>query len=296
MHVSPVLALIQLDPIPSIVVYIIAGVFGAIIGSFLNVVIHRVPREESIVFPNSRCPTCGLAIAFYDNIPILSYAMLLGKCRGCSERISPRYPAVELITALLFVAVAMHDGLTPALPFDLIFAASLVALVFIDAEHMILPNAITYPGIVFAVIARIAVPYLSGSPHFDDLPSLMNGTLAGSPMWVVSLAGAFLGALIGGGSLWLMGWTWEKLRGIEAMGLGDVKMMFMVGAYLGWRLTIFTIFIGVLSGSVIGIVLMARQRERNMQMLLPFGVFLGLGAIAALLFGTRIVSWYAGQF
>lgn len=296
MHVSPVLALIQLDPIPSIVVYIIAGVFGAIIGSFLNVVIHRVPREESIVFPNSRCPSCGLTIAFYDNIPILSYAMLLGKCRGCSKRISPRYPAVELITALLFVAVAMHDGLTPALPFDLIFAASLVALVFIDAEHMILPNAITYPGIVFAVIARIAVPYLSGRPHFEDLPSLMNGTLAGSPMWVVSLAGAFLGALIGGGSLWLMGWTWEKLRGIEAMGLGDVKMMFMVGAYLGWRLTILNLFLGVFSGSLIGIALMLRQGKRNMQMLLPFGVFLGIGSIIALLIGAHIVEWYAGQF
>jgi leader peptidase (prepilin peptidase) / N-methyltransferase len=296
MHGSPVLALTQLDPVPPIVVYIIAGVFGAIIGSFLNVVIHRVPREESIVFPNSRCPSCGLTIAFYDNIPILSYAMLRGKCRGCSNRISPRYPAVELLTALLFVAVAMHDGVTPALPFDLVFAAALVALVFIDAEHMILPNVITYPGIVFAAIARIAVPYLSGEPHFDDIPSLMNGILAGSPLWVVSLAGAFLGALIGGGSLWLMGWTWEKLRGIEAMGLGDVKMMFMVGAYLGWRLTIFTIFVGVLTGSVIGILLMIRQRERNMQMLLPFGVFLGLGSITALLVGARVVAWYAGQF
>jgi leader peptidase (prepilin peptidase)/N-methyltransferase len=116
------------------------------------------------------------------------------------------------------------------------------------------------------------------------------------PVWVVSLAGALIGALIGGGSLWLMGWTWEKLRGIEAMGLGDVKMMFMVGAYLGWRLTILTIFVGVLTGSVIGIILMARQGQRNMQLLLPFGVFLGLGAVAALLFGAPIVAWYAGQF
>jgi leader peptidase (prepilin peptidase)/N-methyltransferase len=116
------------------------------------------------------------------------------------------------------------------------------------------------------------------------------------PMWAASLAGGFIGALIGGGSLWLMGWTWEKLRGIEAMGLGDVKMMFMVGAYLGWRLTILTIFFGVLTGSIIGILLMAWQRQRNMQMLLPFGVFLGLGAVAALLFGAPVVEWYAGQF
>jgi len=276
--------------------YVIAGVFGAVIGSFLNVVIHRVPLEESIVFPNSRCPSCGGAIAFYDNIPVLSWVMLGAKCRSCKERISFRYPAVELLTAALFVAVAWHAGLTAALPFDLVFASALLALVFIDAEHMILPNVITYPGIVFAVIARIAIPYLTGTPHFDDIPSLSHGALANMPIGVISLAGALLGALIGGGSLWLMGWTWEKLRGIEAMGLGDVKMMFMVGAYLGWRLTILTIFVGVLTGSVIGIALMARKGQRNMQMLLPFGVFLGLGAVAALLFGAPLVEWYAGQF
>jgi leader peptidase (prepilin peptidase)/N-methyltransferase len=287
---------VVLDGIPPALILIISGVFGAIIGSFLNVVIHRVPREESIVFPNSRCPSCGAAIAFYDNIPILSYAMLGGRCRGCSSPISIRYPAVELLTALLFVTVTWRDGISPALPFDLVFATSIVALVFIDAEHMILPNAITYPGIVFAVVARFTVPFVTGRPSFDDVPSLMQGTLGTTPIWVVSLVGALIGALIGGGSLWLMGWTWEKLRGIEAMGLGDVKMMFMVGAYLGWRLTILTIFIGVLSGSLIGILLMMKQRDRNMQMLLPFGVFLGLGSIAALLFGAEIVGWYTGQF
>ena len=288
--------MIDLSLVPPVVGYVIAGVFGAVIGSFLNVVIHRVPLEESIVFPNSRCPSCGAVIAFYDNIPILSYAFLRAKCRNCKEHISFRYPSVELLTAALFVAVAWHDGLSAALPFDLVFASALLALVFIDAEHMILPNVITYPGIVLALIARVAIPLLTGTPHFDDVPSLSGGALAGMPLWVISLAGALIGALIGGGSLWLMGWTWEKLRGIEAMGLGDVKMMFMVGAYLGWRLTILTIFVGVLSGSVIGILLMARQRQRNMQMLLPFGVFLGLGAIAALLFGAPLVEWYAGQF
>ena len=286
----------DLNLVPPAVGYVIAGVFGAIIGSFLNVVIHRVPLEESIVFPNSRCPTCGGAIAFYDNLPVLSWVMLGAKCRRCKERISIRYPAVELLNAALFVGVAWHTGLSAALPFDLVFASALLALVFIDAEHMILPNVITYPGIVFAVVARIAIPYLTGTPHFDDLPSLSHGALADMPVWVVSLAGALIGALIGGGSLWLMGWTWEKLRGIEAMGLGDVKMMFMVGAYLGWRLTILTIFVGVLTGSVIGIMLMARKGQRNMQMLLPFGVFLGLGAVGALLFGAPLVEWYAGQF
>ncbi len=286
----------DLTLVPPVLGYIVAGVFGAIIGSFLNVVVHRVPLEESIVFPNSRCPSCGAAIAFYDNIPVLSYIVLGAKCRHCKAGISFRYPAVELLTAALFVAVAWHDGLSAALPFDLVFASALLALVFIDAEQMILPNAITYPGIVFAVVARIVIPYLSGTPHFDDLPSLSQGSLAGMPLWVTSLAGALIGALVGGGSLWLMGWTWEKLRGIEAMGLGDVKMMFMVGAYLGWRLTILTIFVGVFTGSIIGIFLMVRSGQRNMQMLLPFGVFLGLGAIAALLFGVPIVEWYAGQF
>src|SRR5690349_8559165 len=276
--------------------YVIAGVFGAVIGSFLNVVIHRVPHEQSIVFPNSRCPSCGGAIAFYDNISVISWVILIAKCGHCKERISFLYPAVELLTAALFIGVAWHSGLSAALPFDLVFTSALLALVFIDAEHMMLPNAITYPGIVFAVVARVAIPFLTHTPHFDDVPSLSQGALADMPVWVVSLAGALIGALIGGGSLWLMGWTWEKLRGIEAMGLGDVKMMFMVGAYLGWRLTILTIFVGVLTGSVIGIMLMARKGERNMQMLLPFGVFLGLGAVAALLFGAPLVEWYAGQF
>ena len=282
--------------VPPVVGYIFAGIFGAIIGSFLNVVIHRLPHEESVVFPNSRCPSCGAVIAFYDNIPILSYIALGAKCRNCKEHISIRYPAVEALTALLFVAVAWHDGMGVRLPFDLVFVSALLALVFIDAEHMILPNAITYPGIVFAIVARIAIPFLTRIPHFDDLPSLINGPFEGLPIWVASLGGAVIGALAGGGSLWLMGFVWEKLRGVEAMGLGDVKMMFMVGAYLGWRLTILTIFVGVLTGSIIGVLLMARQRERNMQMLLPFGIFLGIGAIAALLFGSQLVDWYAGHF
>lgn len=276
--------------------YILAGILGAIIGSFLNVVIHRVPLEESIVFPNSRCPSCAAVISFYDNIPVLSYLLLGGRCRGCKQRISPRYPAVELMTALLFVGITWYTGVTAALPFDLVFVSALVALIFIDAEHMILPNVITYPGIVFAVVARLAIPYLMGQPHFDDLPWLMEGIFQGWPLWAASLGGAALGALIGGGSLWLMGWTWEKLRGIEAMGLGDVKMMFMVGAYVGWRLTILTIFMGVFSGSIIGIVVMLVQGRRDLKIYLPFGIFLGIGAIAALLVGPQIVEWYAGQF
>ena len=287
-------------PVPLAAVFVAA--LGAIIGSFLNVVIFRLPREESIVFPNSRCPQCSTAIPAYDNIPVLSYLILRGRCRKCDAPIRARYPAVEALTGLLFVAVFLHDvigrnGPTAALPFDLLLTSALVALIFIDAEHMILPNAITYPGVVFALVARLLLPFLMGAGAFDDLNSLTRVSyLADWPVWAISLVGAVLGALAGGGSLWLMGWLWEKLRGVEAMGLGDVKMMFMVGAYLGWRLTILTIFLGVVTASLTGIFLMLRRGKRNMQMMLPFGIFLGTGAIIALLVGARIISWYAGQF
>src|SRR5262252_5339519 len=271
------------------------GLVGAAIGSFLNVVIHRVPREQSIVFPNSACPQCHAAIKPYDNIPILSYAILRGRCRNCGTGISIRYPAVEALTALLFAAVTWHVRLSFALAFDLAFVAAVLALIFIDAAHMILPNAITYPGILFALPTRVLVPYLAGPAHFDDLPQLLTFFPA-LPVWLVSLIGAAIGALAGGGSLWLMGFAWEKLRGIEAMGFGDVKMMFMVGAFLGWRLTILTILLGAFTGSIGGLMVMARRGSRNLQMMLPFGIFLGIGSIVSLLFGSRIIAWYASQF
>jgi leader peptidase (prepilin peptidase) / N-methyltransferase len=280
-------------PLP--VACVLMGVLGAMIGSFLNVVIHRLPREQSIVFPNSTCPRCRARIKAYDNIPILSFLILRGRCRSCSASISPRYPAVEALTALLFAAVTWHDGVSFILAFDLAFTASIVALLFIDAEHMILPNAITYPGILFALITRVVVPYVAGPTHFDDLPNLIRVFPATYPIPLVSLIGAAIGALAGGGSLWLMGFLWEKLRGVEAMGFGDVKMMFMVGAYLGWRLTILTILIGAFTGSLAGIAVMIR-RGRNLQMMLPFGIFLGIGSIVSLLAGSRIIEWYASQF
>ena len=296
MHLSLTAILPDLSLIPQPFIYVVAGIFGAIIGSFLNVVIHRLPREESVVLPSSRCPSCGATIAFYDNVPVLSYLMLGGRCRACKTHISARYPAVEALTAALWIFVVWRDGLTWALPFDLIFVTAITALIFIDAEHMILPNAITYPGIAFALIARVAIPYLMGRPYFNDLDMLMNGVLAGKPLWAASLVSALIGALIGGGSLWLMGWAWEKLRGIEAMGLGDVKMMFMVGAYLGWQLTILTIFLGALSGSVIGIAITLYEGRRDLKSYLPYGVYLGIGAMVALFFGTQIVNWYVGFY
>jgi len=280
--------------VPRWMVIAFVAVLGAMIGSFLNVVIHRLPREQSIVLPKSACPACGAAIHFYDNIPILSFLVLRGRCRSCRAPISPRYPAVEALCALLFALVAWRDDLI-ALPFDIAFAAAMLSLVFIDSEHMILPNAITYPGILFALITRVAVPYLGGASHFDDLPYLIS-VFPGVPVWGVSLIGAAIGALAGGGSLWLMGFLWKRLRGVEAMGMGDIKMMLMVGAFLGWRLAALTIFIGVFSGSLAGIVLMLRRGRRNLQMMLPFGIFLGIGAVVSLLTGTRIIAWYVSQF
>ena len=280
-------------PLPIACVFF--GMVGGIIGSFLNVVIHRVPREQSIVFPNSACPKCQAAIKPYDNIPVISYLILRGRCRNCGVHISSRYPAVEALTAILFVVVTWHDRLSFALAFDLAFVAAMLALIFIDAEHMILPNVITYPGILFALLTRLLVPYLAGPGHFDDLPQMLN-TFSGWPVWLVSLVGAVIGALVGGGSLWLMGFLWEKLRGVEAMGLGDVKMMFMVGAFLGWRLTILTILLGAFTGSIVGVLLMYRRGSRDMQMMLPFGIFLGIGSVISLLFGPRIIAWYASLF
>src|SRR5215475_4357086 len=152
--------------VPLPIACIFAALLGGVIGSFLNVVIHRVPLEESIVFPNSSCPKCRAAIRAYDNIPIISYLVLRGRCRSCGVRISPRYPAVEALTAALFALVTWQDGLSFTLPFDLAFSASIVALIFIDASHMILPNVITYPGILFALISRVAICYLAGPAHF----------------------------------------------------------------------------------------------------------------------------------
>jgi leader peptidase (prepilin peptidase)/N-methyltransferase len=275
---------------PAFVVAAVA-VVGAVIGSFLNVVIHRVPREESIAFPASRCPSCATAIRPYDNIPIVSWAVLRGRCRACRAPISARYPAIELLTAVLFaLTFVLHSGWTLSLPFDLVFVSAVIALIFIDAEHMILPNAITYPGVVFALVARLVVPNLYG---VEFLGGAHGG---GTPAWLSSLGGAVVGALVGGGFLWFVGWLWERLRGVEAMGLGDVKMMFMVGAFLGWPLTLLTIFVGVLTGSVAGVAAMLRRGERDMQMLLPFGIFLGLGSLVSLLYGTQIINWYVGKF
>lgn len=269
---------------------------GAIVGSFLNVVIHRVPNEMSVVFPNSACPKCEKPIKPYDNIPIVSWLVLGGKCRSCKAPISARYPGVELLTAIVFAVVAWALGFNAFLPVGLIFAAVMIALIFIDAGHMILPNVITYPLLVFAILVRVVYPLVFGTEYFSDMAYAPATWMAGYPAWLVSVACAVAGALAGGGSLWLVGELWKRLRGVEAMGLGDVKMMLGVGALLGWRLTLLSIFLGAFSGAVIGVVMILKNKDKDMQAQIPFGIFLGTGSLLALLFGERLIAWYSGQF
>lgn len=278
--------------LPAVIIF----VFGAAVGSFLNVVIHRVPNEQSIVFPNSACPKCSSAIKPYDNIPVLSWLILGGKCRNCKAPISARYLAVELLNASLWLAAFLYFGISAFLPIVLIFLTVTVVLVFIDAEHMILPNVITYPFLLFAVLVRVAFPLMAGSSYFPDTVSYPLSELAGQSPVLVSLAGALLGALAGGGILWGIGEAWKRLRGVEAMGLGDVKMMLGYGALLGWRLAFLAIFIAAFAGALAGIAMILVKRDRSFQAQIPFGIFLGIGSIAALFFGESIISWYLGQF
>jgi leader peptidase (prepilin peptidase) / N-methyltransferase len=249
--------------LPQVFGYVSFFALGTIIGSFLNVVIHRVPREESVVFPNSACPNCHKPIKSYDNLPILSWLILGGKCRSCKNPISARYPAVELLTGLLYLLVFWQIGFNPFLPVALIFVSATVALIFIDAEHMILPNVITYPLLGFALFVRLVYPLFFGAAYFTDIQFYPLNVLEEYPLWLVSLCGAFLGALLGGGSLWLIGEIWKRLRGVDAMGLGDVKMLFGVGALLGWRLVLLTIFLGAMTGAIAGILVIAKQKNKD---------------------------------
>jgi leader peptidase (prepilin peptidase)/N-methyltransferase len=281
--------------IPEIAGWMFVFVLGACIGSFLNVVIYRVPNELSLL-PSSKCPTCEKPIRFYHNVPILGWLFLRGKCADCSGRISVRYPAIELLTALVFCLVYWQVGLTPYLPLALIFSAAVISLIFIDADHMILPNVITYPMFVIAIVVRVAYPLIFEGNYFSDTTYAPIAYLSDWPAWAVSLAGALFGALIGGGSLWLVGAVWKILRGVEAMGLGDVKLLMGIGAFLGWRLTILTIFVGAFTGALAGILVVMKQKEKDLQAQIPFGIFLGIGAIFAMLFGERVITWYLGMF
>ena len=277
-----------MESVPAPFLGFMALVFGLIIGSFLNVVIHRLPRDESIVLPPSHCPECGYQIRPYDNIPIISYLLLRGRCRSCRTGISPLYPAVELLVGCLYLLFfLLRQGPAPEFFVDIVFVSLIVPLVFIDYQYMLLPNAITYPGLALGVILRLLVPV----PYLDQLRAAP--VFQSWPVWAVSLVGSGLGALAGGGVLWLIRKTYFLVMRREGMGQGDEKMMFMVGAFLGWQLTIVTIFFAAFAGSIVG-VLLIWLRGGSMKTAIPFGVFLGPAAIVSLAVGEKIVAWYLG--
>ena len=282
--------------LPEFVGYIFVCLFGAAIGSFLNVVIYRVPNEKSLL-TGSACPNCKSEIKFYHNIPIFGWLMLGGKCANCKEPIAWRYPAVELLTAIVFGIVFWQIGFVPYLPVALAFAATMISLIFIDSDHMILPNVITYPMFVIALIIRVTYPiFVTPVTYFSDISHGPISSLIGYPLWAISLAGALFGALIGGGSLWAVGAIWKLLRGVDAMGLGDVKLLFGIGALLGWRLTLLTIFLGAFTGAIAGAAMLIVRKDKDMQSQIPFGIFLGIGSIIAMLFGDKLIVWYLTQF
>ena len=247
----------------------ILAALGLAVGSFLNVCVHRLPRGQSLHSPPSQCPSCGYRLRWFDNIPVVSYAMLAGRCRNCRTRISIRYPIVELITMALFVIHGLVFGWTALLVPRLLFACAMVVLFAIDLEHHLLPNVITLPGIVIGLIASAVLP-----PGFVD---------------------ALIGVLIGGGVLWLIGEAYFRYSGHEGMGGGDVKMLAMIGAFLGWKLVLVTLVLSSVVGSVIGLIVIA-IRKGGMKYALPYGTFLALGALVASLAGEAIVSWYVGLY
>ena len=243
--------------------------FGLIVGSFLNVCIYRLPRRESVNWPGSHCTSCQRPLSWYENIPVASWLVLRGQCRTCGSRIGIVYPLVEIVTAVLFAGGFLVYGWTPLLAVRLLFACAMIVLFVIDLYHRILPNVITVPGIVVGLVFSAMLP----------------------PGWLA----AAIGAVVGGGALFLIAEAYYRVRGVEGLGMGDVKMLAMIGAFLGWQLTLVTLMLASFSGSLIGIALMATGR-RGMQAALPFGTFLAVGALVAAVYGDALVHWYVGLY
>jgi leader peptidase (prepilin peptidase)/N-methyltransferase len=248
---------------------LVAAAFGALVGSFLNVCIYRVPIHRSIVWPASSCTHCGRPLAWYENVPIVSYVALRGRCRSCREPISLRYPVVEALTAAMFVLGWWFYGPGVLLASRLVLGCALIVLFEIDREHQLLPHVITLPG--------IAVGFAF--------------SLLTEPGWQSSL----IGILVGGGSLLAVGYTYFWLRHEEGLGMGDFKMLAMIGAFLGWQLTLVALMMSSLVGSIVGVFLIVTKRG-GLKSALPFGTFLALGAAAAATVGPRLLAWYLGQW
>ncbi|MDA3903798.1 MAG: prepilin peptidase [Desulfuromusa sp.] len=243
-----------------------AFILGAVIGSFLNVCIYRIPAGKSIVSPPSACPHCGHRIRWFQNIPILSYLFLGGKCASCYTRISLRYPAIEALTGLLFVLVLYYFSFSAATLVYWVFLAALVTITFIDLDHQIIPDVISLPGIVVGFICSFFIPWLSWSD-------------------------SVLGIVVGGGTLLAIAWIYEKVAKREGMGGGDIKLLGMLGAFLGWKAVLPVIFIASLMGSLIGVPLMLLQKG-DTKLAIPFGPFLAFAATVYLFWGRDLVFWY----
>lgn len=278
----------QIRSVPSsTLIGVFVVLFGLVIGSFLNVCIIRIPERKSIVLPASACPKCGTAIRPYDNIPVVSWLLLGGKCRSCQNPISRIYPLVELLTGLLFFACYYAFGFTLETLKWFAFSALMIVLVFTDLRERILPDAVNYTGFGIGLVLSLFMRPVDGTAtwlanHMFDFPP---------PAPVLSFVDAILGAAGGSALLWLVSEGYFRLRGREGMGLGDVKMMLLVGAFLGLKRTLLTILAGSLLGSILGMLFIAARRKDSSYEL-PFGTFLGLAAMLVVFFGTPVVNWY----
>ena len=262
---------------------------GLKIGSFLNVCIFRIPRQQSIVTPRSFCTRCGQALKPYDNIPLISFLLLRGKCRSCKGTISWQYPVVEALTTAVYWGTFAGYGLQWKTAVLLVFFSALIVLVFIDLNHRLLPDVITLPGIALGIVLSLAV-------GIEDEAGTALVRLAGLPdssgRWGW-LASSLLGAFVCGGFLWLVGAVYFKLKKVEGLGGGDLKLMGMVGAFLGVKLGLLTIMLGSVLGALIGLAYI-KATGKDYRYPLPFGSFLGIAAIGTALWGQQLVSWYLG--
>ena len=251
---------------PLYMIEVFIFMMGLCIGSFLNVCIYRLPSSQSIVHPGSKCPQCGTPIAFYDNLPLLSYLWLKGHCRHCRVRIGLRYPIVELLGGLFALATFLKFGLTVEALIYFAFIASLLVITFIDLDHRIIPDVITLPGIPICFAASFFIPTV----HYRD---------------------ALIGILVGGGSLFLVAWTYHLVTKKEGMGGGDVKLLAMMGGLVAWQGVVFTIFVSSLAGTLSGLALMLQSRQ-GLKLAVPFGPFLSIGCITYIFFGPQLIRWY----
>ncbi len=267
--------------------WLVAGLFGLLIGSFLNVCIYRWPRDLSVVRPRSACTECEKPIAWYDNVPILSYLLLQGRCRKCGAIIHWRYPLVELLTGLCFAYFVHRAGLTLEAAKYCVFAAILIALIFTDLDMLILPDELTIGGFLIGLVLALFTPVPDST--FHTLATLLGFQL--TPR-LGMLGEALLGGLVPAGFIWFGGWLFEKLRHKEGLGFGDVKMLAMVGAFLGIRGALLTIVLGSLAGSVIGVIFIKATGKDASDYPLPFGSFLGAAALFAAIEGQSMIGWY----